>query len=147
MSFPENLKKLRIKENISQQELAQKIGVSQTAIYQWEKGTRTPKIDAIAKLANVLHVTPAHLFMTEKDGDDVIEVTIPDISGNNIKDYLNVILPEYIEECRKEQELYNSIDKKNTILKKLDELNSLGQDKAIEQVELLTKIPEYRRDE
>ena len=29
---------------------------------------------------------------------------------------------------------------------KMDLLNEKGQDKAIEQVELLTKIPEYQKD-
>lgn len=63
----------------------------------------------------------------------------------NIEDYLNVILPEYMEECRKEGNLFNSIDNKNIILEKMELLNNDGQKKAIEQVELLTKVPEYQK--
>ena len=67
------------------------------------------------------------------------------MSMENIEDYLNVILPEYMEECRKEGNLFNSIDNKNIILEKMELLNNDGQKKAIEQVELLTKVPEYQK--
>ena len=145
MGFSENLKKIRSEKGISQQELAKKIGVSQTAIYQWEKGTRTPKIDAIAKLANALAVPPIQLFTVEENGEQIIELSNPHMSMENIEDYLNVILPEYLEECRKEGNLFNSIDNKNIILEKMELLNNDGQKKAIEQVELLTKVPEYQK--
>lgn len=146
MSFSENLKRIRTERGISQQELAKKVGVSQTAIYQWEKGTRTPKVDAIAKLASVLDVPPVQLFITKENGENVIDLTIAGMSDKDIENYLNVILPEYMEECRKERELYTSIDNKNSMLEKMDLLNEAGQERALEQVELLTKIPEYRKD-
>ena len=115
MGFSENLKRIRSEKGLSQQELAKRVGVSQTAIYQWEKGTRTPKIEAIAKLANVLAIHPTQLFTVKEDGKQVIELNIPHMSMDNIEDYLNVILPEYMEECRKEKDLFSSIDNKNTI--------------------------------
>lgn len=146
MGFPENLKRIRIENGLSQQELAKRAGVSQTAIYQWEKGSRTPKIDAIAKLADVLNVQPVNLFMIKEDGKDIIDLNIFGMTGNDIGKYLNVILPEYMEECRKERELYASIDNKNAMSEKMDLLNEAGQARALEQVELLTKIPEYRKE-
>ena len=33
-----------------------------------------------------------------------------------------------------------------SIINKMKKLNDFGQDKAIEQVDLLTKIPEYRKE-
>ena len=39
----------------------------------------------------------------------------------------------------------NMTSKKTLINKYYDELNEKGQEKAIEQVELLTKIPEYKK--
>lgn len=146
MSFSENLKKIRTERGISQQELAKKVGVSQTAIYQWEKGTRAPKAEAIAKLANILDVPPMQLFITKENGENIIDLTGTGMSEKDIENYLNVILPEYMEECRKERELYTSIDNKNAMLEKMDRLNKAGQERALEQVELLTKIPEYCKD-
>ena len=147
MGFSENLKRIRIENGLSQQELAKRAGVSQTAIYQWEKGSRTPKIDAIAKLADALNVQPVNLFMIKEDGEDIRDLNVSGMTGNDIEKYLNVILPEYMEECRKERELYASIDNKNAMSEKMDLLNKTGQERALEQVELLTKIPEYRKDE
>ena len=36
--------------------------------------------------------------------------------------------------------------KELSIVNKMKELNDAGQDKAVEQVEMLAKIPEYRKD-
>lgn len=147
MGFSENLKKIRIENGLSQQELAKKASVSQTAIYQWEKGLRTPKIDAIAKLADALNVPPVKLFMLKEDEKDVIDLNVSGMSKNDIEKYLNVILPEYMKECTKERELYASIDNKKAMSEKMDLLNATGQERALEQVELLTKIPEYRKED
>lgn len=44
--------------------------------------------------------------------------------------------------------LEKNIDKKeSSLLDSYRQLNPVGQDKAIEHVELLTKVPEYRREE
>lgn len=40
----------------------------------------------------------------------------------------------------------DAVEKRRKYIHAYDSLNSSGQDKAIEQVELLTKIPEYRKD-
>lgn len=146
MSFSDNLKRIRIEKGMSQQELAKEIGVSQTAIYQWEKGTRTPKIDAITKLVNALNVKPTEFFKEKRDGEEIIEITLPGISADNITDYLNAIVPEYIDASRKEQDLFLSIDNKNNILDIMEQLNLDGQKKAIEQLKLLAKIPDYQKE-
>lgn len=130
---------------MSQQELAKKIGVSQTAIYQWENGRRTPKIEAIMKLANALNVEPTNFFEEERDGEKVIELSFPGMSIDNIEDYLNVIVPEYMDKCRKERDFFRSIDNKNSILDIIEQLNLDGQQRAIEQLELLAKIPDYQK--
>ena len=38
------------------------------------------------------------------------------------------------------------LEKQKNLFQKFQKLNEKGQDKAIEQIELLTKIPEYRRN-
>ena len=56
MSFSESLKRLRIEKGLSQQSLAKTAGVSQTAIYHWEKGDRKPKFQQLQYLAAALNV-------------------------------------------------------------------------------------------
>ena len=45
------------KDNMSQQKLADKIGVSQGLVCQWEKGWGTPTTDIVIKLADVFNVS------------------------------------------------------------------------------------------
>ena len=51
MEFNEKLKLLREEEGISQKTLAEKVGVSQSAVAQWEAGSRRPTSDAVVAVA------------------------------------------------------------------------------------------------
>ena len=52
-----NIVKYRNKLGLSRAGLAKKIGVTEQAIGQYERGTRTPQIDVICKIADVLNVS------------------------------------------------------------------------------------------
>lgn len=56
MTIGENIKNIRKKANLSQKALAEKLGVSQQMIAQYEKGKRHPKIETIDKIATALGV-------------------------------------------------------------------------------------------
>lgn len=45
---------LRKKINMTQKELAHKLGVTQGAVSQWEKGIANPKVDKLPLLARIL---------------------------------------------------------------------------------------------
>ena len=66
----ENIKEFRIENGLSQAELAQKVGVSQGAIYFWEKGINEPTAGCIIKLAKVFGVTADELLSFSSDGKD-----------------------------------------------------------------------------
>jgi len=51
MTLKELIKHLRTKENMSQSEFAQRLGVSQVRVSNWESGTRLPTV----KQMKVLH--------------------------------------------------------------------------------------------
>lgn len=55
MNFGENLQNLRKQHNLSQEELADQIGVSRQAISKWESGTATPELDKIIQLSELFH--------------------------------------------------------------------------------------------
>ena len=57
MDLAKNLKALRIEYNLSQQKLANAIGVSQKAIDYWEKGINEPKASYILLLAEYFDVS------------------------------------------------------------------------------------------
>ena len=52
MVFGERLKELRLAQRLSQMELADKTGISQSAIAKWELGKTEPTASAITTLAD-----------------------------------------------------------------------------------------------
>ena len=68
MNFSEQLRKIRSEKGLSQKKLADLSGLSQAAIYQWEKGTRKPKFEQCEKLAIALKVSPA-IFFDDNDNE------------------------------------------------------------------------------
>lgn len=62
MVVGENIKELRKDKKISQQALAEKIGVSQKAIDYWERGINEPKATYIVKLADFFGVSTDFLL-------------------------------------------------------------------------------------
>ena len=57
MTLSENLKRIRETQNLSQRQLAKRLGVANTSYFAWEQGTSKPKQANLDKLAQVLHVT------------------------------------------------------------------------------------------
>ena len=49
-----NIKVIRMKANLSQTELAEKLAVTQGAISQWETGESLPRAELLPKLAKIL---------------------------------------------------------------------------------------------
>ena len=64
-NFQSRLKELRAEKDISQQKLAEQIGVTQKAIDFWEKGINEPKASYIIKLAKFFGVSADYLLGME----------------------------------------------------------------------------------
>lgn len=65
MKINERIKELRKESNISQQQLANAIGVSQKAIDFWEKGINEPKASYIISLSKFFKVSADYLLGLE----------------------------------------------------------------------------------
>ena len=57
MEFNEKLQELRKGKGLTQEELAEKLFVSRTAISKWESGRGYPSIDSLKELARYFSVT------------------------------------------------------------------------------------------
>lgn len=53
----ETIYRLRRRAGLSQEQLAETIGVSRQAISKWESGTSTPELDKLLALSECFHVT------------------------------------------------------------------------------------------
>lgn len=57
MEFNENLKSARTKAGLKQQQLAEKIDVTQKDISRWENGVYSPNTDMLIRLCKALDVS------------------------------------------------------------------------------------------
>lgn len=65
--FAENLKRYMDLKGISQKELAEIVGVSPTAVNEWIKAKKYPRIDKIEIMANYFNVLKSDLIEDKKD--------------------------------------------------------------------------------
>lgn len=72
--FHEPIRVLRVKQGMTQTDLAKYLGVGQTAVSAWETGDNTPPADALVKMGNLASY-PDCLFFYEKAGMDLKRVT------------------------------------------------------------------------
>ena len=61
------LKRLREIRNLSQQALAEAVGVTQVAISKFESGKKTPRVKTLKKLAKELNCSTDHLLYGKRD--------------------------------------------------------------------------------
>ena len=72
--FKDNLAMLRRANNLSQEEVAEKVNVSRQAYAKWERGESVPDIEKCAALAALYNTTLDDLYKEEKlpDGRDIL---------------------------------------------------------------------------
>ena len=78
MSLSANIKRLRLEKNLTQEQLATKLGVSAQAVSKWETSETYPDGALLVPLANELEVSLDDLFGNES-------VTMADISSKIVK--------------------------------------------------------------
>lgn len=66
MTFAEKLKSIRKRSGMSQEELAEKIGVSRQAVTKWESDAGIPDIENIIALSEFFHISIDELLSKEK---------------------------------------------------------------------------------
>ena len=66
MEFHEKLQELRKRRGLTQEELAEAIYVSRTAVSKWESGRGYPSIDSLKEISNYFSVTIDELLSSEK---------------------------------------------------------------------------------
>lgn len=131
MSFSDRLREARKRAGLTQMQIAEKLGITAQSYSQYETGKRRPKSDTLSKIANALNVG----YSYTKDGEPYFYSfvdTVPDL--------------KYLDNEKFNRAQYEDAESIQRIITPYNKLNSDGQNKAIEQVELLTKIPEYRKD-
>lgn len=76
MNFSDNLIKLRKGKGWSQEDLAEKLGISRQAISKWEVGTSKPDIDNIIKISKLFEVSIDELVNNEIIRTEAISINV-----------------------------------------------------------------------
>lgn len=66
MKFSDKLQQLRKRENFTQEELAERLYVSRTAVSKWESGRGYPGIDSLKAIAKLFSVSVDELLSSEE---------------------------------------------------------------------------------
>lgn len=103
IKMKDKIKELRKAAKYSQEELAKRLNVHQTAVSQWEQGRTTPDLDTVKKLANIFNVSTDYLL------DNNGETDAAPITDNEIMFALfggeKGITPEMYEEVKQFAEM------------------------------------------
>ncbi len=71
MNIGNSIKKIRIDQGLSQGDLAERCGISQTSMSQIENGIKRPNPSNLKKICKVLRVPEAILYLYSLDENDV----------------------------------------------------------------------------
>lgn len=81
MNFGEKLKMLRTGQKMTQQVLADRIGVAKSVVSYYESGERYPSYDVLVRIAHVFHTTTDYLLDIKRERViDVSELSEDDIA-------------------------------------------------------------------
>ncbi len=81
-SIGETIASLRKKKGMTQNELAEKMNVTDKAVSKWERDLSCPDVNTISKLADVLDTSV----------DELLQAKNKEYSNSKLKDLINVIL-------------------------------------------------------
>lgn len=163
MGLGTNLKRLLKDKNMTIKELSSISGVSLNTLYSITKrDNNMSRYDIVKKIASSLNVTVEELtgYKIDESRTNIKNARLFEVIKNDNKQTTDTVTalkkltysiyekdnPELTESFA--ETLLSKVDDKTIQINNLFvQLNEKGQDKAVEQVELLTKIPEYRKDE
>ena len=66
MELSEKIQKLRKEHNMTQEQFAEKLFVSRTAVSKWETGRGMPSMESLQMIAKLFHITLDELLSTEE---------------------------------------------------------------------------------
>lgn len=82
----QQIKKLRTGQNLSQDDLAEKLYISRQAVSKWENGEATPDIDKLVQLSEIFGVSLDYLVLGKEPEKEIV---VEQRGKMNVWEYLN----------------------------------------------------------
>lgn len=83
--LPERLREMREKYNISQETVAERLGITPASISSYERGERTPSLPIILKISYVYNCSVDYLLGKSNDNDTHIYIDVTELSDKKRK--------------------------------------------------------------
>lgn len=132
MSIGDTIKHLRIKRGLTQKELSERLGVTESYVSQYERNKRIPKRETLQRIYDALEITPEDWAA---DGEALyFMAAVRDQTTD--WDHLQAVNKEPQPPLTETEE---------SIVDGIRLLNEETQRKVLAYIEDLTKIPAYRR--
>ncbi len=86
MTFGKKLRTLRKQAELTQKELAQKLGVSRQAVTKWERGAGLPDVDNLPKIAALFGISVDELLDYKIESIDFVsDTTVEEVNKEDIR--------------------------------------------------------------
>jgi len=95
--FANRCKNLRLSQELSQVQLAEKLGVTKQSISNWENDNIMPSVEMLEKIADFFHVSTDYLL--GRDGRSADGLRLMDITGLNQRqaEHIRAIVDDFRE--------------------------------------------------
>ena len=110
MAFAERLKELRKQANLTQVELAKRLGIGQSSYADWERGRKKPTQENLVKISQVFSVSIDYLVgnSEEKSNDlDNVELLFRMNSKGLSKEEKEIFKKELIEFMEERKKIFD----------------------------------------
>lgn len=106
MNLADNLKKIRKEHNLSQEQLAEKLGVSRQSVSKWESNLAYPEMDKVLQLCKLFNLNI----------DELLNQDIKEVSDNKqAKININKYIDDFLEYVTKTIDMFTSMTFKEKI--------------------------------
>lgn len=98
MTLGERLRKARKDKKLTQQTVADSLGVAKSTYCGYESGFRKPDVLTVQKLAAILDVSGSYIIGSEENASEAVEILyVSHPTGNESTDELRKMLHDYID--------------------------------------------------
>lgn len=100
LEIGKRIARLRKENNMTQVELADKLGISYQAVSNWERGDSMPDISKLSELSQIFNVSIDEILGNERQAkiiNDIIEeepVDLTEVSDDELKELLPIVKPD-----------------------------------------------------
>lgn len=144
---PEKIKEIRKKRGMTQEQLAEKLGVKRSVVSKYESGSISPTTKMLENIAKALDVSTFELEdnLMAKVNNYLIE-NYSSVKGKISPIYMIDLMNKLSQPTQEHSETPLNKTDRNRMLSAFDIMNEDGQKKAADNVEDLAEVPKYQKE-